>query len=462
MKKLFIAAIMTPLILMWSSCEKYLDCTDCKENPNSPTITTPALLLTIGQVATFSTYEGNIVRMSQIFTQHLAGTDFQYYEFANYNITDSDFENEWNQIYSDCLINMKQLLDEFGAENPWYSGMAKVIIALNLGITTDSWGDIPWTEALQGTNNLNPRYDAQESVYNAIQTLLDEAIAELSKPADENTLFPGPDDLIFGGNPDAWIRIAWVLKARYANHLSKRDPGGSASNAISYLNSAYAAGLSSSADDMHAIHGTNGNELNQWYAFQNDRANYIKMGKTLVDLMLSINDPRLPFYATEDANGTYSGTQAGDNATGTSDIGTFYASSNAPMPLVTYVEAKFIEAEAKLRAGDAAGAADAHNEAVKASVLKITGSSDPTFEAAHASETASTISLEKIMTQKYIALFLQYEPWNDWRRTEIPALTGPDGKPIPRRLVTPLVENANNTNSPKIGSLYTPRVWWDQ
>ncbi|HXH19074.1 MAG TPA: SusD/RagB family nutrient-binding outer membrane lipoprotein [Chitinophagales bacterium] len=460
MKKL-IAIVLIPLLLLAGSCTKYLECDDCVTDPNNPSITTAAMLLTIGQVATFSTFEGKMTRLPQIFTQHLAGTDFQYYEFANFNITDSDFENEWNQIYADCQINMKLLIDEFGAENPWYRGMAKIIQAMNLGITTDNWGDIPWREALQGTENLNPHYDSQEFIYSTIQSLLSEAIEDLSEPAEANKLFPGLDDLIYGGDPEAWIRIAWVLKARYANHLSKLNPANSASDAINYLNQAYAAGFASPANDMNAVHGEAGNELNQWYAFEQNRANYLKMGKPLVDLMLAKNDPRLSYYAALDDNGGYSGTEAGDNDVSTSSVGPYFASPTSSFPLVTYVEAKFIEAEAKLRLGEGGDAASAHNEAIKAHVRQVTGADDPVFYAAEASETGATITLDKIMTHKYIAMFLQNEVWVDWRRTGIPSLSGPGGKEIPRRLVTPIGENANNVNSPKIGSLYTPRLWWD-
>ncbi len=460
MKKLIVIMLL-PTMLMWSSCEKYLECDDCKTDPNNPSVTTAAMLLTIGQVATFSNFEGNLSRVPQIWTQHLAGTDFQYYEFAQYNQTDNDLENEWNQLYSDCFINMKLLLDDFGAGNPWYSGMAKIILAMNIGLTTDTWGDIPWSQALQGTENLNPAYDSQEQVYQTIQSLLDEAITDLGQPAEANTLFPSTDDLVYGGDPAQWIKVAWVLKARYTNHLSKRNPAASATEAVNALNSAFSAGLSSSADDFNSMHGAAGNELNQWYAFNNERGNYIKMGETLVELMKSISDPRLRFYAAEDDNGDYTGTEPGDNTTTTSNMGDYFSSPTSIAPIVTFVEAKFIEAEAKFRSGDLTGAANAHNAAIKEHIALITGGPDAAFEAAEASETAGTITLTKIMTHKYIAMFTQAEAWTDWRRTDIPNLTGVNGGDIPRRFVSSQGENVNNSNSPKETNLFK-KMWWDE
>jgi hypothetical protein len=135
---------------------------------------------------------------------------------------------------------------------------------------------------------------------------------------------------------------------------------------------------------------------------------------------------------------------------------------------VSYAEAMFIKAEALFRDGQTGPAADAHNAAIIAHVEYVTGEAAPAaYVTDQASETANTISLEKIMTHKYVALFPTYEPWADWRRTDIPALT-PDPRGaaaaqggIPRRLVIPLDERVNNQNSPPSKGIADP-VWWDQ
>ena len=132
--------------------------------------------------------------------------------------------------------------------------------------------------------------------------------------------------------------------------------------------------------------------------------------------------------------------------------------------MVTYFEAKFIEAEANLRLGNADEAATAYNDAVKASVLFVTGASDPQFEAQFANENGASITLDKIMTQKYVAMFTQPEAWADWRRTSIPALTAnPNGDVagIPRRFPTCRSERNYNSNAVVVSDILQP-VWWDQ
>jgi hypothetical protein len=53
----------------------------------------------------------------------------------------------------------------------------------------------------------------------------------LSVTPDKNVYLPASDDVIFNGDPAKWIKAAWVLKARYANRISKRDPN-SATNVL--------------------------------------------------------------------------------------------------------------------------------------------------------------------------------------------------------------------------------------
>ena len=144
-------------------------------------------------------------------------------------------------------------------------------------------------------------------------------------------------------------------------------------------------------------------------------------------------------------------------------MGDYYASPNSPIPLNSHVEGLFIKAEAELRGGSAGNAATALNDAVMASILQVTGASDPVYEGMYASETAGTITLEKIMYQKWVALFIQTEAYSDWRRTGYPTLTpNPNGNTatIPVRLITPAPERLYNPNAVVVGDLEEP-VWWD-
>lgn len=461
MKKIFLI-IAAPIILFSSGCSGWVD--DVSTSPNSPTEVTPALLLTVSEVAMQSLYTGQLARTSSILMQHSAGNDFQMIDIRDYKITEQSNTNEWKTFYADALINQQELINVAGAENPYYRGIATVLKCMTIGLATDFYGDIPYSQALQGLEAtqeaLNPAYDSQESIIASIQNELNGAITDLSAPATSNAVLPGADDFIHNGDVSMWIKAAYMLKARYANRLSERDATGSANDALAFLAS---AGLSSNADNTNAIFGINGNELNPWASFNTTRANYIKMGEFFINLLSSTNDPRLPLYATLDDDGGFSGVPTNSEDPSASNTGPLYSSDANPLPLLTYYEMKFIEAEAQMRLGNTGAAATAYNDAVKANILATVGAADPTYEAANASETAGTITMEKIMTQKYIAMFTQCETWADWRRTGLPALTpNPDGivDGIPVRFPTCIDERLYNSNAVVIGDILAP-VWWD-
>lgn len=458
MKKIVIAVLS--LTLVASSCTKQFD--EYAINPNSPQTASAALLLSGAELSTFATYGGQLSRISSVLAQQTAGNQFQLQTFGKYIITETDITNEWATIYNGTLINSRTLLDSYGKGNPYYSGMTKVLMALNFGIATDFWGDVPFSEAAQGlSGNFQPKYDKQEDVIKGIQALLDGAIADLSQPSSANQFLPAADDIIFNGNTKAWINAAYIIKARYANRLSQIDPSGSATQALAALSK-----VSADQPDMKSVFYDIAGSYNQWYDFLSSRTGYIKMGKYFVDYLKTTGDPRLAFFVSKDDAGGYSGLapEESDN-TAASDPGPAIASPDSPTPLATYVEAKFIEAEAQLRSGKAADAATAFNTAVSASVKQITGADIPAaFKTQVASETAATITLAKIINQKYVALFSIPEGYNDWRRTGFPALKAnqdTDKKAIPLRLPTSQDERNYNKNATVVGDIFQP-VWWDK
>lgn len=440
--------------IIFSGCSKFVE--DYDVSPNNPSEVSAPLLLTNAEVALFATHSGQLARTTSILTQSLSGTDAQMIDVEQYRVLEGDNVNEWEVIYTDGLEACQDIINNYG-ENTHYLGIAKILKAMFLGVATDLWGDIPSSEALRGKANLSPKYDVQQTVIAQIQSLLGEGIGHLNASVDG--LSPDSDDIIYGGDVSAWVTVAYVLKARYAVRINQTPGNTGNSDAISALN---AAAMTSSDQDMNMIFGSAGNEQNQWSAFDIARPGYVRLGKPFVDGLIANSDPRLPFYANKDTgNIIYRGAIIGAGDQTASPIGSYL--KGITFPLVSCVEAKFLEAEAKF-ATDKSGSASAYNDAVKASVLQVTGSADAGFEAAYASETDATISLDKIHSQKYIALFGQVEAYSNWRRTGVPSLTpNPSGSTsvIPVRLPTPLDERLYNKNATVVSDITQP-VWWDQ
>ncbi|MNU19034.1 Starch-binding associating with outer membrane [compost metagenome] len=449
-KFLFLSAVSA---MAFTGCKKgddlYID-------PNRPSKVTPSLLLTAIEVSTFNSYEGALTKYGSILTQQNAGVDGQALPVNVYNLAENEFDNQWGQLYQ-ALMTCKDMSTNFGAENPHYSGISDVLAAMNWGMLTDLWGDIPFSDALKGqANNYQPKYDSQQDVIVGIINLLDGAIVKLSKPESDNTRLPGSDDLVFGGDASSWIKVAYSLKARYQNRLSNT----SLYNANDVLAS-LANGITSSSEDLVSAHGPGPTESNQWYDFQNNRENYILASEAFVDsIKKRPTDERLYYYFDSTGLGGVVGTPVNNPTADASKWGTYLAGGAATgIHLVSFVEMKFIEAEVKARQG--ADASIALNDAIQESCRIVTSGSYNGVDIA--TYTSSSASLSRVMYEKWIAMFGSLEPYNDYRKTGLPNLTvNPNGQlsVIPKRYPTPQAERVGNPNAP-VPSLSTP-VWWAQ
>jgi len=161
---------------------------------------------------------------------------------------------------------------------------------------------------------------------------------------------------------------------------------------------------------------------------------------------------------------------------GTGYLGAYFASINSPVTFFTYSEQKFIEAEARLRLSDDAGALLALTDAVTANMDKLGVA--PADAAAYILANVNWVGtfdnkLELIMYEKYVAMFLSPEAWTDWRRSKdvnhpdgipalIPSANSVIGANIPRRFIYANSERLYNTNCPQSSTLLIPRLWWDQ
>jgi len=459
MKKIIYLSIILGALTL-NSCQDELD--TFNDNPNAPTTASAATLLTGAEVGTINNSTGNLTRTFTIFTQHTNGNQLQSAEAGSYIITELDNEGDWGNIYQ-AGINANTIIKNYEATSPYYGGIARILVALNMGYATDVWGDIPFSEAFGGvTGNVTPKYDTQKVVIETIQSYLDTAILDLAKPESANVSLPGTDDIFYGGDTDKWTKLAYAIKARYALRLTIKDGSTvAAQKALTYLQKSFTV----KSDNLVATFD-GGNNQSSWYAFNNQRAGYIGMGKFFVDLLKTNSDPRLRFYAKEVkpvGSGIYTGAapESPDGSGVTSQFGAYFAgTASTPLNIVTLTEVKFIEAEAQFRLGNIPAAQAALQAAISSSLVDVTGTDNTAFAVA----SSATVTLQNIITQKYIALFTTFEPYNDFRRTGFPALTPnaiSQSKKIPVRLLTPKSERTLNPNATVVSSVNTP-VWWAQ
>lgn len=445
-------------IAMLTSCQK--DFGDVNVNPNQPSDVPVNMILPSAQASLAYTLHGDIARYNAVFTQNVTGADRQFAAYNIYVFNEDDFNNLWNNMYAGNMADLKRIIEKTAdGKNNAYRGIAKIMMAYSLMTVTDLFGDVPYREAFQGNDNTTPAYDKQQDIYTIIlPDLLNTGIADLDNTTYD-FLAPGADDLIYHGNLDKWKQFAHSIAARAAIHTSKIDPTAAANAALAAIN---AGAMLSSFDDAQFNFGVT--YQSPWFQYIDQRADisyssldyYYGLGCFHTDYLQSTNDPR--FSKMIDVNGDY-------YAPGFPSA--FYMADNAAVPLMTFCEQKFIEAEANLILGNDAAAQTALNDAVDASMgkLGVDSSDAAAYKLANVVWSGSyQDKLGLIMTQKYVANYLQPESYNDWRRTGYPALQPNVGATtdIPRRYIYPTNERQNNPNSVNTGSsLFSPRLWWD-
>lgn len=171
-------------------------------------------------------------------------TRINYMSGRNYNTIYSP--DSWNGVWSSAYRGMLEdirlmnlLADEAGLT--FHKGMGKVFQAYVMLTLVDYFGDVPYSEALQGSEGiLNPAADSGQAVYDAAIALLDSAVA------DFNAGGPVPaEDFFYNGNASKWIKAANSIKKKAL--LNKGDFSGY--NAISNY-------ISDSSDDFQFSWGT--------------------------------------------------------------------------------------------------------------------------------------------------------------------------------------------------------------
>lgn len=422
--------------------------------------------------STFETTATDIAWYATVYIEHSAGTWAQSAN-ADKRIGQTDatlFNNSWNNLY-DVLMVLNDMLKKTdpstGTEvNPYARAIAQILTAYNLAVLTDMWGEVPWTEALKGAENLQPVYDQQSTIYPKIIQLLDDGIATMNSV----TTFSVVGDYIYGGSSATartrWIKAANSLKARYCMRLSNVD-NQSAAKALAAIS---AGGFVSNAENFSfAKYEATATGENPWYQFLADRT-HLSVSQTLYNIMNARSDPRIPVFFNQVGsiynpapNGTAQQVQGGVYSTSrlTSNGRT------AATPLMTYHELKFIEAEAKFRASDATWQASLQQAIESNFTLNgLTSANAATYFTAQVlPRLTAGNELNEILTQKYIALyeFEAIEAYNDFRRVpSFLTLNNPFNATVGFvwRFPYPTSEDASNSAHIPDINVFTSKTWW--
>lgn len=437
MNKFIKLFIFSGFVFLMSSCEDYFG--DINVDPNNPAQVPANTLLAPAQSILAYAYWGDLSRYIGIYTKQVDGVDRQWSAYQDYIIRGNDVDAFWQgNIYSNVLTDIQKLREVAGTPevNGLYHGIANILEAYTILMLTDYFGDIPFSEALNKNKdgNIQPAFDSQESVINAAIALLEEGKTFLNNPSALN---PGSADLIYGGDKDKWRKFANAILARAYLNTSARTSGNMAK-----AMTAASESFTSNADNPGVPFEDS--KPGPWYQF-NEQRTAVNIGTYYVSLMEAMEDPRAAKLGAQ---------LRVDHPVLTKTVA---------MPFSTYAEMQFIMAEANLAQGNRAAAYENYTNAIEATFDAYGVSGFDDFKNnTNAFPGESNLSVENIITQKYIGLFLDPTVFSDYRRTGFPQLPPNTGSEVPRRLPYPQTETDYNVNCPRPSEVTIfSRVWWD-
>lgn len=470
MKKIQILTLFTAISFGLISCNDFLDVND---NPNAATQVEPELILPTAIVRSASlTVSYNTYGASLVGYIANAGGFSGFGSLLNYNFTPGTF-SQWGTAY-DNILDLEYVLQETRGNNnlALFYGTAKILTGFEFLRIVDQHGDIPYSEALKGRDNVAPKYDRAQDVYVGIINTIDEGLAAINAANLPKQLNSAADPL-FQGNIAQWKRFANTVKLRVLirisgdaelasfvrekfNSLEKdfltedavvnpgyvRDRPNPTWSTWGYAVNGNVA-TSSRVPTFYAYGFYDGNKLldqGRGAVIFNDFGNTARP-TPLNQLGIEQNNPAIRAGYSP----WYTGIRA--SASSITDAQGIVKGPTQGQPIFLAAESYFLQAEARLKGFLTGDVKTSFNSGITASFRylfkDVNGTVPTTVTAAvnkyHADNNTSHLvnfefatsdeqKLEAVITQKYIAFnhINGDEAWNDYRRTHYPK-TIPNG-----------------------------------
>jgi hypothetical protein len=480
MKK--IAILLSFIALSVSSCTD--DITGLNQDTKNPVTTKSEFLFTNAQKALSDQMVSTSVNLNvyRLFVQQW--TETTYLDESQYNLATRTIpDNHFRILYRDVLRDLLEAKTMLDAETPATAeatavlnnkkALVDILSVYAYHVLVDTFGDIPYTEALNIEGFTTPKYDDAQTIYKDLITRLTADVAKLdASAASFNTA-----DLYYSGDAAQWVKFANSLRLKLAVNMNDVDPSYSAAQ----ITAAIAGGVITANADNAVIHYSS-SEASNYNPIYNDlvasNRNDFVPGKTIVDAMNTLNDPRRPSYFTFKPGTTdYVGGIIGETNSyaSYSHVADPIKAKDFVGTIISATEVQFLLAEAAARGVSAAGNAESRYNAAISASFEEWGAGDANAYLGQANVKYNAANWKKsIGEQAWIALYNRgFEAWTSYRRLDFPVLSAPpltynDVKEVPKRYSYPAFEETlNGANvqaaSTKIGgNTLITKLFWDK
>lgn len=481
--------ILIPIITLFAtSCSD--DITDLNQDTKRPTYTEANFLFTNAEHAMMDQVTSTSVNFNVFRLYAQQWTEVQYPEESQYDQTGRTIpDRHWATYYRDVLRDFKESKSILLASKEKFVGtpaeaieLDNKIIVLDIlsaycyNVLVDTFGDVPYTEALDIVKYPLPKYDDAQTIYKDLIAKLTTASHALNTA---NGSF-GDADMVYGGNTSKWKQFANTLRLRMAINMDDVDHAYASTQALA----AVADGVIGSDANAYFAYATVQPNTNPLYVdlVASGRNDFLP-ANTFVDKMNALSDPRRGKFYTEypAGSGNYKGGVYGvlNTFSNFSHITPTIQDPTYPGVLLTTSEVEFLLAEAVERGIAVGGTAESHYvNGITASMTDwgVAPAAITTYLARTdvAYATATGTWQQKIGEQSWIALYNRgFEAWTSYRRLDFPVLKAPpvtngDITEVPKRYGYPGIEQTlNKTNYQaavaKLGNdKVTTHVFWDK
>lgn len=489
MKKIFNYKHIITLSALFvaSGCSKL----DINRSPNNPAIedATMEVLFPSGTMSTVGRVDGDLSIIggmwAQFWTQNSGSSQFRTVDAYDLSNSSTLVNPPYTELFSGALNDYKLTLELAAKSNEThYNLMATVMKAYTYQVLVDLFDKVPYTEALQPTVIIQPKFDDGYTIYKSLLAEIDAALAKDYKTTDL-TAAQSKTDLLFGGDMDQWERFANTLKLKMFLRMINAKPA-EAEAGVKALYAANAKFLEDNAETDVFVDIPN--KSNPFFEYNFRRLNTpdnLKASITLISWLDKNEDPRAASYYGEDIVAAHQG----DYNTVTNGASNPIVNATDPGVLISKAESYFMQAEARERYFAGAGAKALYDNGVRAAFAQAGVAADAQgfidAGGAYAYPAGSLESkIEAIIVQKWASLFGSHalEAFFEQNRTGYPKISPVYSKDpsyattyagqlvysvngvtgagnFPRRFVFPDVEKSRNSNTPAEVPM-TTKVWW--
>lgn len=202
-KRLIIPAVCFTGVFFLGSCNKQLS--PLLNNPSVPSTSaaSPDLYLNNLQLSFKNFFQDATDLCDGLTRQEIMYGPTYYNAFAP-----TSYDDIWTQAYENVMLTANTMIPiSLSKGETTHAGIAQVLKAYVMISLVDMFGDVPYSQALQGVGVPNPVTDKGAAIYDSAEALLTAAIANFAiKPSAKPS-----NDLFYGGNAANWTRLANTL-----------------------------------------------------------------------------------------------------------------------------------------------------------------------------------------------------------------------------------------------------------